>query len=391
MVNVLVVHPSDELYGADVVLLSLIDALRNDNIKFFVVLPTDMPYEGLLGRELDKRNISFLYYDFSVLRRKYFSFIGILRYSFKFIRSINFFRGLIRKNAIDIVYSNTLAVLPGAFAAHLTGCPHVWHVHEIIERPRFLWRLTSWVSGHMAKKVVGVSGAVAKNLLRGCASLSNNIQVIHNGIDGKKLAEKVCFKQCRFPWNAGGPVAGVIGRISSIKGQEVFLEIAAEVVKGCSDSLFAIVGSPVPGREGVLDNLKEKALDLGLGLGSQVFFEGFRDDVWNVIASLDVVVLPSVQADSFPTIILEAMALSKPVVAYAVGGVPEMIEDGVTGFLVSPGRKDEMAERIEFLFQNEKLRLEMGRAARERVDRLFSLSRFSQEWCEVFKYAFIDE
>jgi glycosyltransferase involved in cell wall biosynthesis len=383
MTNILVVHPSDELYGVDVVLLALIDSLADKEFRFYVLLPRDVSYEGRLAAELIKRGVTYWHYDLAVLRRKYFTPIGILKYVVKFVASIFYLRSLIRENLIDIVYSNTLAVLPGAFAANFTARSHVWHVHEIIERPRFLWRLTSWLSAHMTKTVVGVSKAVQKHLQTGCESL-DKVQVIHNGIDFMGFTSKVCLEKSHFSWNDGDAlVIGVVGRISPIKGQDYFLDVAADVVKSCPRARFAIVGSPVPGRENLLNALKEKSIRLGIE--SCVFFEGFQDEVWNVLESLDVVVLPSVQADSFPTIILEAMALAKPVVAFAVGGVPEMIEDGVTGFLVPPGAHGEMVERLGRLLQDERLRLAMGTAGRCRVEKLFSRSQFAQQWQGVFE------
>ena len=380
--RVLVVHPSDELYGADVVLLSLVDGIKTEDIEFYVILPTDIEYDRNLSNELKKRNVYVEHYNIGVLRRQYLSPSGISRYCWRFLRTIIFLRKFVFENRIDIVFSNTLAILPGVFTAFLVKKTHVWHVHEIIERPRFLWRLTAWLAGLLSDKIVVVSNAVGRHLQLGCKLAAKKIKVIHNGIDIEKFSFDSAGIPPSFPWKKKSiPVIGVVGRISRIKGQLPFIEIANQVVVGWGQVHFVFVGSPFPGNEGLTDIIKQSVNFYGLE--DQVFFEGFRKDISQVIKSFDILAVPSVQADSFPSVILEAMALAKPVVGYAVGGIVEMVEHGKTGFLVPPGNKAEMAERLQNLLNDDYLRTQMGQAGRIRVEADFGKTQFIQKWKKV--------
>lgn len=387
MKRVLVVHPSDELYGADIILLSLIDFLLSKNVLIYVVLPTDMPYAGLLSTELSKRNVKIFYFDIAVLRRKYFSIKGIINYFKKLMCSVLFLKRLINENSINIVFSNTFAVIPGPIVAAFTNRSHIWHIHEIIESPRFMRLLTSILACFLGQQTICVSNAVKNNIIKiygqRLQSKLSMVRVIHNGIDVNGFATKAHNGVRYSPWEGTKFfVAGVVGRISPFKGQYSFLDTAATISVKCPQARFTFVGSPLPGNDFILDELKARACELRIS--SKLHIDGFRKDIWNVINSLDVLVLSSVEPDPFPTIILEAMALSKPVVAFAVGGVPEMIEDEVTGFLIAPGRKDLMAEKILMLFDDDELRLKMGRAAKKRALTMFDLPFFYKQWNEFF-------
>lgn len=106
---------------------------------------------------------------------------------------------------------------------------------------------------------------------------------------------------------------------------------------------------------------------------------GFRDDIPKVMAALDVFVLPSILPDSFPTVILEAMAAGKPVVATRSGGASEMVLEEETGFLIPIGNVEKGVESLEKLIENERLRLKFGQAGRKRVLSEYSLETFEEK------------
>ena len=112
---------------------------------------------------------------------------------------------------------------------------------------------------------------------------------------------------------------------------------------------------------------------------SKVSYLGFRKDIPELMAAMDIFVLPSILPDSFPTVILEAMAAGKPVVATLSGGASEMLEDGKSGFLIPIGDVKKGVEAISQLIESEDLRLEMGKAGRVRVLEEFSLESFEEK------------
>ena len=379
--TLLFVHPSDELYGIDVVLLNLIDGLDQARYRPIVVLPTDVPYCGLLSAALRERDIPTFHLETAILRRAYFTPLGMLRYLWRLLASTVQLAGIIRAEGVDIVHNNSLAVLPGALAGRLTGTPCVWQVHEIITKPRFLWKTTAWLAPRLAGAVVAVSGAVRAHLCEGSTLNQRKAVVIYNGIDVGSFPEDPERRdQIRAEWGVSGGevVVGMVGRFNSWKGQELFVRVAHRIAATNPEVKFALIGGTVPGQEHFLDGIR--ALVAELALGERVIINDFRTDIPQVLSALDVFVLPSILPDPFPTVVLEAMAAGKPVVANAHGGCVEMIEDASSGFLVPGNDPELMASIIRRLVGDRDLRLAVGRNARQRVAEKFSSASFSSAW-----------
>jgi glycosyltransferase involved in cell wall biosynthesis len=126
------------------------------------------------------------------------------------------------------------------------------------------------------------------------------------------------------------------------------------------------------------------ALTRELGLGERVVFAGWRDDVPAVLSALDVLVHTPTTPDSLPTVVLEAMAASRPVAAAAIGGLPEMVEHGVTGHLVPPGQPEPLAAALRGLLGDQAARSTMGAAGRRRAAAEFSRERFGRTMEELY-------
>jgi glycosyltransferase involved in cell wall biosynthesis len=178
------------------------------------------------------------------------------------------------------------------------------------------------------------------------------IEVIHNFIDTSAFR----------PAYGGGQYAICLGRLSAEKGVDVLIEAGAKA----GDVRVLIAG------EGPM-RVDLEALKRRLGAG-RVEFLGYvdRDDLMDLVRDSMFVVVPSVCYENFPYNILEAFALGKPVVASRIGGIPEMVEDGVTGFLVEPRDSDRLAEAMGRLAADAALRDRLGRKARERVEAQFT-------------------
>jgi glycosyltransferase involved in cell wall biosynthesis len=146
---------------------------------------------------------------------------------------------------------------------------------------------------------------------------------------------------------------------------------------------FLMVGGIFEGEDHLRDKLVQRMAELQVG--DRVVMQDFRPDVGNVLADIDIFVLPSVEPDPFPTVVLEAMAAGKPVVAFRHGGVCEMVEDGVSGLLCPPVDAQAMAQAIQRLAASPELRQQMGQAGRERLQRLFTREAFLQRFSSLYQ------
>lgn len=383
--NILYVHSSDEMYGADIILLQLVEQLDPQVFRPIVVLPTDLPFDGKLSQALTALGVKCLHINLAVLRRSYFHPFRFPLFVWRLFYSLLTLIRLIRREQIDIVHSNTLAVIPSAVAAWLTRTPHVWHVHEIIGHPKFLWRLTSWLAAHLADRVVAVSGPTREHLCAGNKGNEKKSVVIHNGIDTKRF--DVAFgtgQAIRKSWGVSSDqvLIGMIGRFSHWKGQNYLLTVAEEVLSQQTNVKFAFVGGTVPGQTNVFDEFRQQVADKKLE--AQIIISSYRKDIPSVLDAYDIFVLPSTLPDPLPTVVLEAMAMAKPVVANAHGGSIEMVEHEVTGLLVQPDYSSEMANALTTLIENVNLRQAMGKKARQRLVTEFSLATFVERWTNLY-------
>jgi glycosyltransferase involved in cell wall biosynthesis len=197
----------------------------------------------------------------------------------------------------------------------------------------------------------------------------DKIEVVHQGIDLPKFRPGLGRDDVRreLGYGATEQVVGVFSRLGGDvwrKGIARFLEAAASVGAACPEARFLVVGDG-----GAKASLQLRARQLGLG--DRVLWAGWRSDVAALLAAIDVFVMPSLFEGS-PTILLEAMAMAKPVVATTVGVVPEIIVDGENGLVVEPDQPDPLAIAIAALLADAGLRSRMGLKARETAERSLS-------------------
>ncbi len=203
------------------------------------------------------------------------------------------------------------------------------------------------------------------------------MEVIHNGIPYDEFLKAYPNAKSELGLPVDKLIITMIGRINPGKGQLFFLEMANRISKIYPQCHFVFVGDPFPGYEHIQDEIRLAIIEERLG--EKVIDLGFRTDIPKVLAATDIFVLPSILPDSFPTVILEAMASGKPIVATLSGGASEMVLDGVTGFLIPIDDVKKGVEEFSKLIGNEVMRLEMGKAGRSRVLREFSLKAFEEK------------
>jgi glycosyltransferase involved in cell wall biosynthesis len=210
-----------------------------------------------------------------------------------------------------------------------------------------------------------------KDIAVGFGVEPGRVRVVYTGVDTAATVSAVEVERVkeRYGLLPFQPVIGTVANLFPRKGYEYLIEALTDIRRVIPHVHCLIIGE---GEEHyckrLLGMVEEKKLK------ENVTFAGFQQNVLSHISSMDVFVLPSIM-EGFGIVLLEAMAMAKPVVATAVGGIPEVVEDKVSGFLVSPKDSRALAQRILYLLENPQIRHQMGQAGRARVVEQFSVER----------------
>ena len=375
--NILALHSSSGLYGSSKVFLEAIQTLLEEGNSVTAIISE----EGALSDELRKTGADVKIIRLGIIRRKYFSFFGILNRLYFLSRSFFALKQIIHSKQIDLVYSNTTAVLIGAFVAKATNKRHIWHIHEIIEKPFFLHQFIAWIISKYCYKAIAVSNAVKEHWQQ--ENTIEKIIVLYNGFDYSAFYHDQSSLRQELKIEDDCIVIGTIGRISKWKGQDYFLRIAGEINRRIDNVKFVIVGDTYPGNEYLIDSFKKIIKEEKIE--DKVFLLGFRTDIYNILHSFDIFVLPSILPDPLPTVVLEAMAAAKPVVATQQGGSAEMILENSTGILIPIKNTIKAVLLMEKLIFDESLRIQMGKSGRKRLEMQFSQQKFKKELIKVIE------
>ena len=380
MKRILYLHAGAEMYGADKVLLELIKRLDSKEFEAHVILPND----GVLVEALRQVGAKVSVLDYPILRRKYFNPKGIADY----IRSYNFYAKQIalyaREHSIDMVHNNTAAVLEGIYLKRKLKLPLIWHVHEIIVKPKAISDFINMLMGRYADKIVTVSQAVANHIKQSPFIKDSQVEVIYNGVDNavyypmdaSSIREKFDIAQDAL-------VIGMIGRVNAIKGQNDFIEAVEPLLEKNEQAVAFLAGGVFPGEEWRLEELDKRIASSSVV--SQIHRIDYYDKTSELYNMFDIFVLPSIKPDSLPTVVLEAMACSKPVVGYNNGGIAEMVVDDKSGCLVKPNRPQELSNAISLLLDSSEKREKFGRVGYQRQKELFSLESYIKNFSELYK------
>jgi glycosyltransferase involved in cell wall biosynthesis len=264
----------------------------------------------------------------------------------------------IKKNRIDIIHTHlSTAGFIGALAARLAGIPSAAHVHG----------LNTAVWYKYSNAIIAVSEAAKTHLVAQGIS-PKKIRVVHNGVDLTRF-EIVPLDEAkeRLGYAPGTPVFGAFGRLSKEKGQATALRAMALLLKDHPNARLMFVGAGADSRP-----LKSEAEEIGIA--GNVDFMGFAYDVRRFMSACDAVIAPSLK-EGLGLSALEAMALGRPVVASAVGGLNEVVVPGETGFAVAPGDPRAIADHMSVLLDDRELAERMGAMGRKRVEEQFDLAK----------------
>jgi glycosyltransferase involved in cell wall biosynthesis len=285
---------------------------------------------------------------------------------------------LLRRERPHIVHTHTAkAGFVGRLAARLAGVPvivHTYHGHVLHSyyAPRTTWLLRRMerVLGLLTHRIVAVSEQVKRDLADYRVANPEKISVIPLGFELKPFLDSAIHRgsfRRELGVSNGAPLVGIVGRIFPIKNHRLFLDAAARVAAEEKAARFVIVG------DGALRRQMEGHAN-GLGIADRVTFTGWRRDLPRIYADLDVLVVSS-NNEGTPVSAIEAMASGCPVVATRVGGLPDLIDDGETGYLVPPGDADALGAAVIRLLRNHEAARRIGESARARVSERFTIER----------------
>jgi glycosyltransferase involved in cell wall biosynthesis len=266
-------------------------------------------------------------------------------------------------NRVDIVntHSSNDGWLAG-IAARLAGKKLIRSRHIEVDYPNKFWSGVAF--RFLPRHVITTSQVIANRLVEELGVSPLRVSCISTGVDLTKF-DPALKGNLREELGLDPEVAlvGMISVLRSWKGHATFLEAAAHLLKSSKRPIRFVIAGDGPGRQELTDKIAQEPWK------NHVTLLGHRADVPNVLASLDVLVLPSYAHEGIPQIILQAQAMSRAVVATTVGGIPEVVEDNVTGLLVPPRNAEVLAEKIEVLLDDPSLRSRLGEAARTSIEK----------------------
>jgi glycosyltransferase involved in cell wall biosynthesis len=371
--NILYVFDNLEFGGGERAFAQIVNRLSGTKYKIMVAcLPTGAFIEKIKGSGAQIKSVDM---------RNRFNLGVILQLS-----------SLIKSEKIDIVHSQ--GVRADFFARIASKLASVSSTISTVQMPvggfdvslvkKLVYMALNRFSECFVDRFVVTSDTLEKTMIEKHGIASQRIVKIYNGVEVDEYCmadEEMVCRRLRFRKESGlgdkVPIIGVIGRLVWQKGFECFIEAIPEVLNKFKHARFLIVG------EGVLkDELEARCKKLKLA--DNIIFTGFRSDIKDILASIDIFVMPSL-LEGLPMILLEAMAMAKPIVATDIDGIKEVLVDGEAGLLVPPRNKEALSGTIINLLVNKDKSYQMGMAARKIVKEKFGVDVMVQKVEKVYE------
>jgi glycosyltransferase involved in cell wall biosynthesis len=285
---------------------------------------------------------------------------------------------MIEQTRQDLVISNqTKGHLYGGSAARLAKVPAVFW-QQGIPSASLMERLAGIVPARciVASSEAAVKAQRAITPRRRVRRIPLGVlveQIAHRAGEGAAIREVLGV--------SGLPTVGIVGRLQPWKGQDLFLRAAAQVAHRAPDVRFLVVGGAILGWEGSYPGDLERSVSESPELRDRVIFAGHQDDVYPWYDALDVVVHASTE-EPFGLVLVEAMALGRPLVATGAAGPTEIVEHGVSGLLVPPGDASAMAQAIRSILDDVALARDLSAGAKARSEQ-FSARSMAARWAAL--------
>lgn len=288
---------------------------------------------------------------------------------------------VMKKSRVDLIHANSIraGIMAGLFKWY-HRLPVVWHLRDMPPQG-FMGKLIRKFASITAQALIGISESVIQGIDH--PSVEGRCHLVHNGVELRSfntevrlgLRERIRL-ELRTPQEAR--VLTIIGQIAPWKRQEDAIEAFANLVREDRNTILWIVGEAKFRQENerYLDKLKEKVKSLDLE--DKVRFTGFREDVLEICCSADLLLLCS-DHEPFGRVIIEAMSQGTPVVATRGGGVPEIIQHGVSGLMYKIGNVEELTHYIQQVLDDETVWYTLSHYGEEQAKERFSIIQTSQK------------
>jgi len=356
-----------QLRGAQLARLELMERL--DRALFQLTLLTSK--ESDLASEARRRGIPVVVDDMIAnMNRETYSrtiplYLILKNHTHDIMRAVFRLKGFLRTRAVALIHPNdNLSRVIAGICGRISRIPVVTTVSdELNQYPTDRFLLLFYLV--FFDRIIAVSQAM-KNLFRMGSYVPKRIMTIHPGINLSHFSPDI-LSRVREELNLSQSqrVIGTIGTLEGDKGHSRLFKAVARLKKEGIRCKLLVVGNG--SEEGNLRNLVTE-----LNLRNEVIFTGFRIDIPHMIQAMDILVNCS-DSEAFPRVVLEAMAMAKPVIATDVGGTSEAVVDGLTGYIIPPGNDYQLYGALKKLLGNPGLREEMGRYGLERVRSSFSV------------------
>lgn len=371
-INVLIIQPYRNIFGPHQVMYRIVRQLHGERYRFSVITPGDGPaadHFRALGVDVTYIPEATAFYRTS-------NPLQLLRFAARLIVGAPRVAAYIRTRGIHLVHSTTAQCWVGGIAARLAGVPSIYHVHDVtLGSPKPVGWLIAQMINLTSDRTLFVSEA-ARRALPLPSGAAHKACVVYNGVDTCEFRPGLSSEAIHLELGLqpGQRLVAAIGDLDERKGQEYLVRACVRVREVFPDVRFLFVGGVASGGRQIDYDQRVKNLARELGVEASTLFVGRRSDIPSLLNAVDLVVQPSL-AEAFGLVVLEAGACGVPVVASATGGLLEIIADGETGLLVPPGDVKALSETIMVLLRDEPRRRAMGIAARQRIERLFDLSK----------------
>lgn len=367
-------HTADK-YGAEFALLELLQGLIAEGVDCMVLVPK----KGILLGELDRLRIPWkvIGYPRWIVGTRGKWVLGRVTRTIKGLLLAIPMAWTITRWRCDLVYSNTVAIGAGAFAAWLARRPHVWHLHEFAYRdPNLLFdfgeRWTMRLMNHFSAAFIANSHAVVKDY--DPYINQQRMYMIYQAVTLRDCDENRQNRSTILIKNKSNFTCVMVGSLHVAKGQDEAIHALSELVHRGIDAKLLLVGNGSRRyRELLAKQIKFSCLE------ERVKFIGYAENPLKYIEIADLILVCS-RWETFGRVVVEAMLGEKPVIATANSGGPaELIQNGKTGLLYEGGNYNELADKIQFLYENPEERLTLSKAARAWATGRFTQERYAKE------------
>jgi len=363
-IRICFVSHSGYMGGAERAMLEAIRALTPYGIECYVLLP----YDGPLRNELTKLGIISRIIKYKPWMGSNISYWTRLRDLIISLWTVIPILSAIRRWKVDLVYTNTITIYAGAIAAFLSGRPHVWHFHEFgVEDHGIDFLYGKAISQYLVRRLSTLCIAISKAVMTKYSNLipKAKIVVVYQSVSIAHSAS--CLKL------SGSPSCVLVGKVSEGKRQEDAVLALGELSNMGVQAELYLVGDSFPE---YLARLRE--IVVACNIAHLVHFTGYSDSSFDYMLSADIVLVCS-RSEAFGRVTIEGMLAGRPVIGAQSGATTELIKDGVTGILYTPGDYKDLAQKILLTYENQTKARAMGDKAKEWALQNFTEERYGKE------------